>query len=219
MSAPKSIGRCTYGLANVLSTTTATPRSCATAHAAARSVSRSIGLVGVSRNSIFVFGRIAARDRRDVRRVDVGEVELILPQHALEQPVGAAVGVVGDDDVVAGLRAASSPRRSAAMPEANANAALPSLDGGDVGLQRRARRVLRPRVLVALVHAQCLLDVGGCLVDRGDDGAGRWVRFLAGMDAIVENLAVSRSFTVSKVYYRASVYGFGPVIRDGDRRL
>ena len=59
-SAPNSIGRCTYGLANVLSTTTATPRVWAASEAAARSVSRSVGFVGVSRNSIFVFGPIAA---------------------------------------------------------------------------------------------------------------------------------------------------------------
>jgi hypothetical protein len=43
----------------VLSTATATPRSCAAALAAARSVSRSTGLVGVSRNSSRVFALMA----------------------------------------------------------------------------------------------------------------------------------------------------------------
>jgi hypothetical protein len=43
----------------VLSTATATPCARATADAAARSVSRSVGLVGVSRNSSFVSGRSA----------------------------------------------------------------------------------------------------------------------------------------------------------------
>jgi hypothetical protein len=60
MSAPKSIGRCTYGLAKVLSTTTNTPWACARSQAARRSVIRRTGLVGVSRNSIFVAGRSAA---------------------------------------------------------------------------------------------------------------------------------------------------------------
>ena len=79
--------------------------------AAAMSVMRSTGLVGVSRNSSFVFGRMAASQGVQVGGVDVGEVELVLAQHPLEQPVGAAVGVVGHHHVVARLRAASSPRR------------------------------------------------------------------------------------------------------------
>ena len=58
-SAPNSIGRCTYGLANVLSTTSRTSWRCASSAAAARSVSRITGLVGVSTNSIFVAGVIA----------------------------------------------------------------------------------------------------------------------------------------------------------------
>ena len=69
------------------------------------------------------------------------------------------------------------------MPEAKAKRGLAVLDGGDIGLERGPRRVLRARVLVALVLAQRLLDVGGRLIDRGDDGAGRRVGFLAGVDA------------------------------------
>ena len=102
-SAPKSIGRWTYGLANVLSTTTTTSRACAISQAAVRSVSRSVGLVGVSRNSIRVAGRIAFSIASSFDVVHVGEVELILPQHPLEQSIGAAVCVVGDDDVIARL--------------------------------------------------------------------------------------------------------------------
>ena len=59
-SAPNSIGRCTHGLANVLSTTIL--MRCLRARARSprrRSVSRITGLVGVSTNSIFVCGRIA----------------------------------------------------------------------------------------------------------------------------------------------------------------
>ena len=115
--------------------------------------------MGVSRNSSFVFGWIAHSISPDVGRVDVGEVELVLPQHALEQPVGSAVRVVGDDDVIAGLeerhdRALGRHARRKREP------GLAVLDRRDIGLERRARRVLRARVLVALVNAKRLLHVG-----------------------------------------------------------
>ena len=45
------------------------------------------------------------------------------------------------------------------------------LDRRDVGFERRARRVLRPRVLVALVPAELVLHVGRGLEDRRDDRA------------------------------------------------
>ena len=59
-SQPNASGRCSAGLANVLSTTTATLRRWATSAAAARSVSVIIGLVGVSSRSSRVAGWIAA---------------------------------------------------------------------------------------------------------------------------------------------------------------
>ena len=43
-------------------------------------------------------------DLLEPRRVDVAERQLILRQHLVEQPEGAAVCVVGDDDVVARLQ-------------------------------------------------------------------------------------------------------------------
>ena len=61
MSAPSSIGRCRYGEQNVLSTTTSAPLACASSEHAGMSVRVIIGFVGVSRNRIFVFARIAAR--------------------------------------------------------------------------------------------------------------------------------------------------------------
>ena len=59
----------------------------------------------------------------------------------------------------------------AAIPEANAHAACAALDGRDVGFERRARRVLRPRVLVTFVAAELVLHVGRGLEDRRDDRA------------------------------------------------
>ena len=51
----------------------------------------------------------------------------------------------------------------------------------DVSLDGKARRVLRTRVLEPFVHAERFLYVGGCLIDRRDDGAGRCVGFLTGV--------------------------------------
>ena len=91
----------------------------------ARSVSRITGLVGVSTNSIRVAGVNARSTASRSRRVDVAERQLVARQHLVEQPERAAVDVVGHDDVVAGLRAACAIAPIAAMPDANANAALP----------------------------------------------------------------------------------------------
>ena len=182
-SAPKSIGRCTYGLANVLSTTTATSRSWAIC-ARGREVGEAQHRVGRRLEEQHLRVRAESPPRSAARsgRVDVGEVEPVLPQHALEQPVRAAVGVVGDHDVVAGLeqRHHGAGRRHA---RGERERGLAVLDGGDVALERRARRVLRARVFVALVTPECLLHVGRGLINRGDDGAGRRVRLLAGVDA------------------------------------
>ena len=60
MSAPNESGRCSIGVANVLSVTSRTPSACAMSPRARRSARNIIGLVGVSQKSIFVFGRIAA---------------------------------------------------------------------------------------------------------------------------------------------------------------
>ena len=44
-----------------------------------------------------------ALDLVEARRVGVGELEPVPPQHAFEQPIRAAIRVIGHDDVVAGL--------------------------------------------------------------------------------------------------------------------
>src|SRR6478672_10180979 len=57
------------------------------------------------------------------------------------------------------------------------------LDRGDVAFDREPRRVLRARVLEALVMADRFLHVGRRLIDRRDDRAGRRIRLLPGVDA------------------------------------
>src|SRR5262249_5974140 len=54
---------------------------------------------------------------------------------------------------------------------------------GDAALKCHACRVLGAGVVVALVHAGTLQDVGGGGVDRHHDGAGCRVGFLPGVDA------------------------------------
>ena len=61
MSAPHSIGRHRYGVANVLSTISGTPCSCATAATASMSSTLPPGLPIVSAKNAFVFGRTASR--------------------------------------------------------------------------------------------------------------------------------------------------------------
>ena len=141
-----------------------------------------IGLVGVSTNSMRVAGVIACSTSS---RFAVSTYEKVIAdarQHLVEEAERAAVGVLRDDDVVAGLehRADRGDRRHAGR---EGEPGLAALDRRDVLLEREARRILRARVLVALVHAQLVLDVGGCLIDGRDDRAGRRIRLLAGVEA------------------------------------
>ena len=181
-SAPNSIGRWTYGLAKVLSTTSRRPWRCASSAAAARSVRRITGLVGVSTNSMRVAGVIACSTSSRFDGVDVGEGDRRAGQHLVEEPERPAVGVPRDDHMVAGLehRADRADRRHSGRKRERRLAAF---DRRDVALERKARRILRARVLEALVDAELVLHVGGGLVDRRDDGAGGWIRLLAGVQA------------------------------------
>jgi hypothetical protein len=106
-----------------------------------------------------------------LRRVHVGEIKLVLSKYPLEEAVGAAIRVVGHDDMIAGLeqRHDRTSRRHAGR---EAEPRLAALKCRDVRLECRARRILRPGVFVPLVLAYRLLHVRGCLIDRGDDGAG-----------------------------------------------
>ena len=67
------------------------------------------------------------------------------------------------------------------MPEAKANAALPS--SRSATLRSKAKRVgLWPAVIEALVPAPRLLHVSADDVDRHHDGIGRWIECLARMN-------------------------------------
>ena len=182
MSKPSSSGRCIQGLAKVLSATLM--RSCSRAifATAARSMSFSSGLLGVSTQSILVSGRIAERTRAG----SAMSTKLALKAgralaHVLEQPVGAAVQVVACHDMRAGVERVEQ-RCHAGQPRCERKAARAAFEVGDARLQRGARRVARARVVVALVHAGTRLHVGRCRVDRRHDRAGRRIGFLSGVN-------------------------------------
>ena len=80
------------------------------------SITLSSGLVGVSTQISLVSGRSAARDRVEVGLVDevVGEPEA--GQHLVDQPVGAAVEVERQDQVVAGVERGGEQRVGGGHP-------------------------------------------------------------------------------------------------------
>jgi len=98
---------------------------------------------------------VGAQGREDVRgilRVDERELEPEAREHALEEPRGAAVEIVARDDVIAGRqRLQQRVRRREARGVAEAMA--PAFETGEIALERRAGRVVRARVLEALVLA------------------------------------------------------------------
>ena len=61
----------------------------------------------------------------EIAGVHVGEVQLVPPQHALEEPERAAIRVVGDDDVVARLRGTRRRRRWRPCPRRTRSAPVP----------------------------------------------------------------------------------------------
>ena len=133
----------------------------------------SSGLVGVSIHTDFVRpGTIAAR----TASTSLTGAELYSSPHGghlVDQPVGAAVRVVGDHHVVAGV--ADRPQQGVlgSQPGGEREPALPLLQGRDVALERSAGGVAGAAVLVAAAHpADTVLLVGGGGVDGRDHRAG-----------------------------------------------
>ena len=107
-----------------------------------------------------------------VGEVDIAEVQPHrAPAHALEQSARAAVEVIDGDDMGAVVEAFERSRdRRQAGGEGERGAAAFQI--GDAALECHARRIFGAGVVVALVHARALLNVGGGGVDRHHDGAG-----------------------------------------------
>ena len=138
-SAPSASGDCRYGEANVLSTTSRAPAaSRATSATAAMSAMPSSGLVGVSHQITRVSGRSAARSAADVGEVDRGVLDAPRPEHLVDQPERAAVGVVRDDDVVARRQQHAQQHVGGAHPRPERDGVPPALQRGEALLQRGA---------------------------------------------------------------------------------
>ena len=107
----------------------------------------------------------------------------------MEELVGAAVKVVGRDDLVAHLRDVQQGQRGRRLPGRNAQRARAALDRGDALLEHVGGRVHDPRVDVAeLLEGEQVRrvvgvfeDVGGRLVNRHGPRAGGRVGDLAGV--------------------------------------
>ena len=151
---------------------------------AAMSTIPSSGLVGVSTQITLVRpGRIAARNASTSWPPGGREVQTPALLHLREQPVGAAVGIAGDHDVVAGPAEGAEQRVLGGQPGGEGQPAAAALQRGEALLQRGAGRVAAAAVLVAAAQpADAVLLVGRGLVDRRHDRTGRGVRLLAGMD-------------------------------------
>ena len=118
-----------------------------------------------------------------VGQVDGRVVDAPRAEHTRDQPVGPAVGVVGHHDVVAGAQHRAQQRVLRGEPGREREARAAALGRTQRLLERRARGVRGPRVLVpAAQPSDAVLLVGGDLVDGGHHGAGGAVRVLTGVD-------------------------------------
>ena len=127
---------------------------------ASRSINFRSGLLGVSTQTMRVFGFIAVSTDFRIGHVDEGEIEIGgASPHAFEKPEGAAVKIVAHDDV----RTAVEPierRRHRRESGGKGPAARAAFEIGDATLVGAARRIDRARIIVAFVPARAFLDVG-----------------------------------------------------------
>ena len=129
----------------------------------------SIGLLGVSTQSIFVESVKAPSSASASLEVDRGDGHAPGAEDSREQSVGAAVGVVAQDDVVArGER--TQQRVFAGEPRGEGDAVRRLLQVGEARLERRACGIVAARVVGESHDADRVLDVGRGEVDRGIDG-------------------------------------------------
>ena len=120
-------------------------------------------------------------DGARLAHVDVAELQPVPPVDLVEDAEGAAVDVVGGEDVVPRLEQVEE-RVGGGQPRGEGERVRRPLQRRQAALQRVAGGVVRPRVLVTLVLARAGLHVRRGQVDRRHDGAGGGVRPLPGVD-------------------------------------
>ena len=143
----------------------------------------SSGLVGVSTQISLVFAVIAVAHGVEIRQRHRGVVDAPLREHLVDEPEGAAVGVVGDHDVVAGPQHRAQRAVGGRHARAERTPERRLLHRGQRGLQRRARRVAGAGVLEAAAQpADAVLGERRAGVDRRVDGAGGRIGPKPGVD-------------------------------------
>ena len=179
MSAPHSIGRHRYGVANVLSTISGRSWECAMAATVSMSSTFPAGLPIVSAKNAFVFGRTACPPGVRIVGVDPGQLHVHLAQQVLELVDGPAVEGRGRDDVVARLEQGEQRGRLRGDPARERHPARAALQVRDPLLEHRHGRVHDPRVRVPVLlqvevgrgRLRVLEHVAGGLEDRHRAGA------------------------------------------------
>ena len=150
MSAPKSFARCRYGVATVWSITSGTPAARATAATERMSSTCAFGLVIDSANSARVVGRTAAAQ---ASASSWSTNVTSMPQSAnvsCSRSIGAAVQLLGRDDVLALLRQREQRERDRGLPGSDRRSGDAALELGDALLEHEHGRVGRATVDVAL---------------------------------------------------------------------
>ncbi len=119
-----------------------------------------------------------------VRRVHVVEGDAEVREDLREEAVRAAVRVAADEDVVPRLHEGQHERRLGGHAGGERVGDGAALERGELLFQREARRVLRPRVLVAVAWlAERFLDVRRGLEDGDGHRARDGLRLLSRVDA------------------------------------
>ena len=190
MSAPHSIGRHRYGVANVLSTISGSSCSCATDATASMSSTLPAGLPIVSPKNALVFGADAPPPRVGIVGIDPRQLDAHLAQQMLELVDRPAVERRGRDDVVARLQQREQRRGLRGDPAGERHRAGAALEVRHPLLEHGDGRVHDPRVRVAVLlqvevgrrRLGVFEHVAGGLEDRHRAGAGVRVGPLPGVE-------------------------------------
>ncbi len=123
-------------------------------------------------------------ERRQIRRIHIRELDAVVPDDLVEQPECPSVDILRTDRMIALLQQQLRNRRRRGHARRKRICRNPAFQRRHVFLERKPRGVLCPRILVAFVLSETFLNVGGGLKNRRDDGAGRWVGLLPGVNGV-----------------------------------
>ena len=122
-----------------------------------------------------------ALDFSDAGGFDEGKCEPEVLQHRSKKPVGAAVDVARGDHVIALFEQKHRSRRRA-HAGGEGETVFGRLQARERGLERAARRIVGPRVVVTFVDAWRALSESAGLIDWNSDRSSRGFGFLSGVD-------------------------------------